>query len=197
MAGIFACNIYIKLCYGIVFWTVNCKPATTMKKLFFTIATVIIAVAASAQKSDKPIIYSIGIHAAIPTGDLSTISGFGYGFSVQGEYKIIQPLGLTGSIGFLNYAGKTINVGGNTYSYSSTTQVPVLVGARFYFNDKIYATGQLGFSFFNNGLGTAFTYAPGIGTKLGYRFDGTLRYLASSKNGGTFSSLDLRVAYNF
>lgn len=173
-----------------------------MKKLFFTATIAITAFIASAQTIDKPIIYSLGVHGALPTGDLSTISGFGYGISVQGEYKETSTLGLTGSIGFLNYAGKSIsvNVNGTSYTnnYSSTTQVPVLVGAKLYFGYKLFATGQIGVSFFNNGLGTAFTFAPGIGSRLGNgNFDATLRYLSSPKNGSSLSGLDLRLAYNF
>ncbi len=169
-----------------------------MKKLLFTVATAITAFIASAQAIDKPVTYSLGVHGAIPTGDLSTYSGVGFGLSVQGEYKTIASLGLTGSIGFLNYAGKTFNAGGTSYSYSSTTQVPVLVGAKLYFGYKLFATGQVGLSFFNNGFGTAFTFAPGIGSRLGNgNFDLALRYLASPKNGGSLSALDLRLAYNF
>ena len=169
-----------------------------MKKLIFTAAIALTALIVSAQPIDKPITYSLGIHGAIPTGDLSSIAGFGYGLSVQGEYKTIPSLGLTGSIGFLNYAGKTVNIGAFSDNTSSTTQVPVLVGAKLYFGYKLFVTGQVGLSFFNNGFGTAFTFAPGIGSRLGNgNFDATLRYLASPKNGGSLSGLDLRLAYNF
>jgi hypothetical protein len=48
-----------------------------------------------------------------------------------------------------------------------------------------------------DGGGTAFLYAPGIGYMLDGGFEAGVRYEGWSKSDGTISQIALRLAYNF
>jgi len=73
----------------------------------------------------------------------------------------------------------------------------VLAGAKHYFTDNIYGHAQVGLSFFNHGVGSAFTYCPGVGIKASDNIDVLVKYQAASKSGSTASFLGARVAYTF
>lgn len=62
----------------------------------------------------------------------------------------------------------------------------------------MYGHAQLGYAVSTqSGGGGAFAYAPSIGYYVSPNLDLALKYLASSKNGATDGSVNLRVAYNF
>ena len=171
-----------------------------MKKIVLTILIAFVSCGLFAQKKEKKMIYSIGVHALIPV-DYISFANIRAGASVQAEYKISHLIGLTGSVGVVTYSWRQSLFVDNVLQWTkklTVLQLHVLAGARFYFNNKIYASGQVGASFFNESfLHTAFTYAPGVGTKIGKKFDVTLRYIDVPKYTKTFSNFDLRFAYNF
>jgi hypothetical protein len=169
-----------------------------MKKIILTTSMTCFCLYLFAQNS-KLITYSIGLHALVPANYIS-VANIRPGASLQAEYRITHSISLTGSIGIATYAWwRAVYVDSTLFSIKKITliQVPILIGARFYFNNKIYASGQVGASFFNQNLGAAFTYAPGVGTRIGKKFDATLRYIGVTKYPKSFSNLDLRFAYNF
>ncbi len=169
-----------------------------MKKLTLSLAVMAISFCATAQKSEQPLKFSVGVEAGLPVGDFKTTSKFGIGGSLQGEYAAAETVGITLSAGYLSFGGKTVDLGeGISGKLPSTSVVPVLAGAKIYFAEKVYGHAQVGMSFFNNGLGSAFTYSPGIGVKASDNIDVLVKYQAASKNGGTLSFIGLRLAYNF
>ena len=105
---------------------------------------------------------------------------------------IANKVGLTGNVGYINYAGKTINGRKN----ASISQIPVLAGIRYYIVKDIYLSLQSGVSIFNQDRGSAFTFAPGLGAKFSV-IDATLKFMGASKDGGGLSTVGLRVAYSF
>ena len=150
--------------------------------------------------SDKDLKFSIGVIGALPTGDLKTTSKFGIGGSIQGEYKAAPDFGLTLSLDYISFSGKSFSDGTNSVSGPTLSLIPILAGGRYYFGGGAYASAQVGvtiakFSGFPSS--SAFTYAPGIGYYLSPNFDLLLKYQAASKSGSTLSFIGLRAAYNF
>ena len=173
-----------------------------MKKVILSLAIVAIAsLSASAQKekaASKDLKFSVGAEIALPVGDFNKSNSIGFGGSAQAEYKAAESLGLTLNAGFLTFSGKTVE----GFKVPSLSLIPVLVGAKYYFTEKVYGHAQLGLSFASTKLDgvsystSAFTYAPAIGFMASENFDISLRYQAYSKS-GTTAFLGLRAAYTF
>ena len=134
----------------------------------------------------------------LPIGDFSDISSVGFGASLMGEYPASEKIGITLSVGYLTFSGKLVDFeGSGSVKLPSTSDVPVLAGLKYQITEKIYGHLQAGMSFFNNGLGSAFTYAPTIGVMASEKIDLSLKYQAATKSGGTLSFLCVRAAYIF
>ena len=169
--------------------------------------------------SNKPFIASIGIEPSIPFGHFKRYLAFGFGGSVQGEFKPGK-VGVTFNIGSVASFGKTVD----TVKYSDFKYWPVLAGLKFYLSDKAYIHPQAGAGFGSKGLGTSFWYGAGIGLNLSKAIDAELKYTgwkqntinANSTTGGTYGggttggsggtgggygghypTIGLRLAYNF
>lgn len=165
-----------------------------MKKVILSVAIVAMAtLSASAQKESaesKDFKFSIGVNAGIPVGDMKPYSSFAIGGDIQGEYVAAPNFGLTLSAGYLTYTGKN--------GASSSNFIPVLVGGKYHFTEKVYGHAQLGVSFSTaSGGGSAFTYVPSIGYDVSSNFDIALKYQAATKNSFTYSFIGLRAAYSF
>jgi hypothetical protein len=171
-----------------------------MKKIILSLAVVAIAtLTATAQKesSDKSLKFSIGVEAGLPIGSFKNSSKFGIGGSAQAEYMASENVGLTGRVGYLSFAGKTTTIGEVNVKLASISVIPVMVGGKFYFNEKVFGHAEAGLSFFNRNLGSVFTYAPGIGVKAGENVEVEVKYQGASKNGGSISFIGLRAAFTF
>ena len=170
-----------------------------MKKLIFTLAIATFGLAAGAQDkaSDKTLKFSVGVEAGLPLGDIKEIASIDIGGSLQNKYIATKTVGITLSADYLTFSNKSVNFGGGSVKLPSTSIVPVLAGAKFYFSEKFYGHAQAGLSFFNNGGGSAFTYAPALGVMASENIDISLKYQGASKTGSTISFIGLRVAYGF
>ncbi|MFT3679770.1 MAG: outer membrane beta-barrel protein [Ferruginibacter sp.] len=173
-----------------------------MKKVILSVAVFAIAsLSATAQKeaaSDKQLKFSVGVEAGLPIGDAKEGYSFGIGGSAQAEYAAAENVALTLNAGYITLLGKTIE----EEKVPSLKLIPVLAGAKFFFNEKVYGHAQLGMTFASvkvagiSASTSAFTYAPGIGVQAAENFDVELKYQAYSK-GGTTSFIGLRAAYTF
>lgn len=154
-----------------------------MRKFILSFAILAFAMGAKAQDTR----FSIAANAGIPT---TTGLSFAVGGDVQADFGVAASTFITASAGYENYSVK----GGGSYG-----MIPLLAGAKFGFGESgVYGHAQLGYSFSTtSGGGGAFAYAPSIGYNFSKNFDGSLKYLASSKNGFTTGSLNVRLAYNF
>ncbi len=180
-----------------------------MKKVIFTLAIAALGLTAGAQdKSDKTLKFSVGVEAALPIGDFKEAASFGFGGSLMGEYAVAETVGITLSAGYLTFGGKDIEtITGfdpitfqpiyGTVKGPSYGIIPVLAGAKFLFGEKFYGHAQAGMSFFNNGGGSAFTYAPTLGVMATPNVDISVKYQAATKGGATTSFIGLRAAYAF
>jgi hypothetical protein len=169
-----------------------------MKKLVLIVVIAFASASSFAQDTEKKnVVISVGAELAAPVGNLGDASSFGLGATAQLEYMATSNVGLTLNAGYINYFGKDYTLPGyGTQKYESLGQIPVLAGARYYFIKDIYISGQLGFSSFTKDRGTGFSYAPGIGIKFSV-LDATLKYLGTSRDGGSLSNVGLRIAYSF
>lgn len=65
----------------------------------------------------------------------------------------------------------TLSAGYQNYSLKagagSTYMIPLLVGVKFPFSDKVYGHAQAGYGFGEGSGSGAFGYAPSIGTSIG------------------------------
>ena len=157
---------------------------------------------AQTSKSDDVGKFSIGIDPGLPVGNASN----GYNFAIGGDLKYAMPVAenfdISLSAGYQAFLGKTItiNFGGQSASDKVPTlkAIPVKLAGRYNFNGPVGFFGEVGFgaAFIQDGGGTAFLYAPGVGYAMDGGFEVGVRYEGWSKN-GSFSQIGLRVAYSF
>lgn len=163
-----------------------------MKKLILAFAVVAFAtLSTQAQDAAKSTRLSIGLNAGIPTSSPSLYS-IAFGADLQADFSVAPTTMITASAGYESYSIKS------KYGSGSTYFIPVLGGAKFLFGaeQKMYGHAQLGYGFAKGGSG-AFAYAPSLGYMFSPNLDGSIKYLAFSKNSSTFGSVNLRIAYNF
>jgi len=159
-----------------------------MRKLMLIIAIAGFSFSASAQQAPTKISIAANIGAPTTTG-----YKLAYGVDLQADFPVASALAITASAGYENYHWK---VGG--YS-DNVGYIPLLGGAKFNFGEsKAYGHAQLGYGIATaKGGEGAFAYAPSIGYNFSPNLDGSIKYLAMSKNGSTLGSVNLRIAYNF
>ena len=166
-----------------------------MKKLILSLAITAIAFSASAQKSKEAegskLKFSVGADLGLPVGAYSSVASFAYGGDLELDYGMCSTFSLNLSAGYLSFSGKS------GYSISGGL-IPVLLGGRYWFSPKVYGSAQAGLSFSSSsGGGSAFTYAPGVGFKVGENLDILAKYQSATKNGFETSYAGVRVGYTF
>lgn len=184
-----------------------------MKKFLFATVLALVSFGAFAQ-DEKPLTFSIGVDGAVPmgnwfnsgTGKFSDFYSLGFGGSAQANYNLDESLALTLNVGYISYMPKTIS----SVKMPSFSVVPVMAGMEYNFTPQIFASAQLGYSFYggkaiDGGSLSGFSYAPGIGFRFAEKFSALLKYQGTSakwKEGsvsekGSFSHLGIRLAYSF
>jgi len=162
-------------------------------KLFMFAVLVALTLSVYAQSTDeKPFKIGVGALIGLPVGDMADFASLAFGFDALCEYAVAPEFAVTLSAGYLDWAKKS-GLSGVKFGL-----IPVLVGAKYYFAEKIYGSAQLGISFSTtSGGGSAFTFAPGVGMKLTDNIDLLLKYQSASKNGGNTSFIGLRAGISF
>lgn len=155
-------------------------------------AVTLTALSANAQNS-KPTSLSVAVNIGVPTSSPSVYS-LAFGADLQADFSVAATTKITASAGYENFSVKS------KYGSGSDGFIPLLAGAKFFFGEgsKAYGHAQLGYGVATqSGGGGAFAYAPSIGYYFNPKFDGSLKYLAFSKNGATLGMIGIRLAYNF
>ena len=172
-----------------------------MRKVLLLAVLIVSAVTASFAQTSKTSTggkFSIGIDPGLPVGDANNYSSFAIG----GDLKYAIPAGtnfdVSLSAGYEVFIGKTIDFAGQSVKASDLKGIPVKVAGRYNFNGAsgFFAEFGVGAAFIQDGGGTAFLYAPGVGYAVDGGFEVGVRYEGWSKN-GTVSQIGLRVAYSF
>jgi hypothetical protein len=140
--------------------------------------------------------FSLGPYAEIawPRGDLGQTNKNGIGAGFGGDIRLGK-LGLTGSIGFIHFGGKTVNTGDAMEDLPANNVIPVRAGLKFHVFPLVYAKLEGGVAKYTNGDNAAFILSPGVGVRL-LGFDVQAKYEAWIKDGNS-SFLGLKVGYNF
>jgi hypothetical protein len=167
--------------------------------------------AVKSSSSSNGVLFSIGIDAGIPTGNLSNGYNWNLGGSVQADIPVAHQLFVTVNAGYNNLYGKD-NAYGTGLTATNIQLLPVKAGLKFFPVSNFYIQGEAGAAFALNksDLGfdntAAFIYAPQIGVQFplgGKSFiDAGIRYEASTKfnstvDNSTVNFFGLRVAYAF
>jgi len=175
-----------------------------MKKLLLSLALVAgLGFAANAQTEGAVRKLSVGAEFGLPVGDFSEDNMFAGG-SLQYEHPVAKSLNLTVSGGYLvNFlTGDAKSFAESLGAKTSAGYIPLKAGAKYYFGGNFYGAGELGASIgTENGAGTAFAFAPGIGASFSVAdkssLDFGVRYENWSQDGGSRGFIGIRAAYAF
>lgn len=125
------------------------------KKLFTLLAAgaIVLSVATttSAKGGDNGRL-SIGAELALPMGTFGDQSGMGFGVSARYEMPMGDNLALMGTVGYLTFGKKSLDVLGYKYEYTNSF-IPIQVGAKYYFTEQqngLYGSFQLGITMFSS-----------------------------------------------
>jgi|GEM_PF-1210810 len=166
-----------------------------MIKLFFTVFlfTLFIGVASAQKETRKSsgTALSLGAELSLPVGLFGQVYSSGIGASVQENFVINKQIALIIFAAYINYSLK------NTYGGGSNGYIPVLGGVEVSISPLIFASARLGVTFRTQGLGTTFTYSPGIGFRISRNFTALLKYVGQTRSAINSSSVGLRAAYVF
>ena len=139
-------------------------------------------------------IWSIGAEVGLPVGDASDFYSTVLGASLKYDIPVAQSTFFNVSAGYNAFMLKDRFKNRFTKSYGA---IPLKAGLKYYADQRFFIEGQLGAAFgTNDGAGTSFVYAPGVGYTFAGGIEAGLRYEAWSNN-GTLGQLGLRVAVNF
>jgi hypothetical protein len=172
-----------------------------MRKVLLLAVLIVSAVTASfaqTSKSNSGGKFSIGIDPGLPVGSASDYSSFAIGGDLKYAIPAAANFDVSLSAGYSVFIGKTYNIAGQSISGGDLKGIPVKVAGRYNFNGSTGFFGEFGVgaAFIQDGGGTAFVYAPGIGYAADGGFEVGLRYEGWSKT-GTVSEIGLRLAYSF
>ncbi len=175
---------------------------TTMKKLTKLAAAAIAGVAlfigtnANAQ-SDSKLRFGIGVEAGVPTGAASDGSNIYLGITPRLQYGADEGLAWTLTSGYYNFFGKSVNGTGGNVKFGDIGMVPVKLGVKGFFADKLYFGAEAGAGFETNGNSqTKLIVSPGLGF-ANDKWDISARYENFSGQGLNYGLAGLRVAYGF
>jgi hypothetical protein len=172
-----------------------------MRKILLIAVLIVSAASASfaqTSKSSSSGKFSIGVDPGLPVGSVSDVSSFAIGGDLKYSLPAATNFDVSLSAGYSVFIGKTIDVFGQSVKVSSLKAIPVKVGGRYNFNGATGFFGEfaVGAAFIQDGGGTAFVYAPGIGYALDGGFEIGVRYEGWSKS-GSIGQIGARLAYSF
>lgn len=141
--------------------------------------------------------FSLGpyIEAGFPTGDLSDTHNTGIGAGLSADIKLVGGLGVTGSIGYMRFGGKTVN----SVEYNALQAIPVRAGLKYKFPfPLLYVKLEGGAANFTGKYsGSSFIVSPGIGIRV-LGLDVQAKYEAWVRSEyDSPSFFGLKAGYNF
>jgi len=118
----------------------------------------------------------------VPVGSFADITNTGIGGSIIGEYVVSNRVSIILSVSYQNFPGdfNKFAVGGKTYDVA-VNSIPLLAGARYYFNKNIFGILETGTHFFRvsadvsdiynkDKLSTEYETKFGAGAGAGFRY---------------------------
>jgi len=174
-------------------WQEVCVFAAKLyMKFVFIIGFLFISMSAIAQLKG----FSLGPFAEIatPTGDFKETHKNGYGAGLGADIRLGK-IGLTGSVGYMQFGGKSIQVEGEQIKVAALKAVPMRVGLKYRFVPAIYGKLESGVAKFTGGDESAFIFSPGIGIRI-LGLDVQAKY-EIWKADQTYTFIGLKAGFNF
>jgi hypothetical protein len=120
---------------------------------------------------DKKIVAGADLQFVLPVGDLGNATGPQIGALLRGGYRVMPALEITARIGYLYGLSKSQgSVLGQSYS-TSVSNIPIWVGARYYFMDApagFYGDAELALNLLSVNASFAGTSASTGATREGF-----------------------------
>lgn len=148
----------------------------------------------NAQSDDsKALRLGIGLSGGLPVGKVtSEVNSFVLGGDVRLQKDFTSNISGVLSAGYNEWFVK------DQYGGGSSGMVPVKAGAKIFFAEHAYFSGELGAGFGTaKGAKTAFLWAPGIGYGWDNGLDLGLRYEGAEYKNASAGQVALRIAYGF
>ena len=134
------------------------------------------------------------VEAAWPSGDSKQSNKNGFGAGIGADIRLGKA-GVTGSVGYMYFGGKTVYTGNENTEMPSYNVIPVRFGIKYRLAPAIYAKLESGVARFTNDKESALIFSPGLGIRI-LGLDVQAKY-ELWKNDQTFSFLGLKAAINF
>ena len=134
------------------------------------------------------------VEAAWPSGDFKQSNKNGFGAGLTADIRLGKA-GLTGSVGYMYFGGKTVYTGNETADMPSFNVVPTRVGIKYRLAPALYAKLESGIAKFTGDNKSAIIFSPGLGVRI-LGLDVQAKY-EIWKNEQTLSFLGLKAAINF
>ena len=140
--------------------------------------------------------FSLGPYAEMgwPAGSFqeSNKTGLGAGFGADIR---LGKIGLTGSIGYMHFGGKTLIKEGSEVDMPAIKAVPVRVGLKYRLAPFLYAKLESGVAKFTGSDESAVIFAPGISVRLlGLELQGKYEIWKQQQ---TYGFWGLKAGFNF
>ena len=134
------------------------------------------------------------VEAAWPTGDFKQSNKNGFGAGLGADIRLGK-VGLTGSVGYMYFGGRTVHTGNETADMPSFNVIPMRFGVKYRLAPGFYAKLESGVAKFTGDDESALIFSPGMGVRI-LGLDVQAKY-EIWKNGQTFSFMGLKAAFNF
>lgn len=133
-----------------------------MKKLLI-VGLLVSGIRGSAQLKG----FSIGpfVEAGWPTGSFQESNKNGFGAGLGADIRLGK-IGVTGSVGYMQFGGKTIDKGDGAVKMPVLNAVPVRAGLKYRLAPAIYAKFESGVAKFTKSDESALIISPGIGVRV-------------------------------
>ena len=140
--------------------------------------------------------FSLGPFAetGMPTGNFKETNKNGYGAGFGADVRLGK-IGVTGSVGYMHFGGKTINKAGENIDMPAIKAVPVRVGLKYRIVPALYAKLESGVAKFTGSDQSAIIFSPGIGIRI-LGLDVQAKYEVWKKE-QTYSFWGLKAGINF
>ncbi len=129
-----------------------------------------------------------------PTGNFKETNKNGYGAGFGADVRLGK-IGVTGSVGYMHFGGKTINKAGENIDMPAIKAVPVRVGLKYRIVPALYAKLESGVAKFTGSDQSAIIFSPGIGIRI-LGLDVQAKYEVWKKE-QTYSFWGLKAGINF
>ena len=138
--------------------------------------------------------FKLGAHVGLPVGDASDVSSFVAGVDASYLFPVSAEVNLGITSGYNIFFGKDVH----GYKFDNLNLVPIAGTLQYRATPEFSISADLGYGFlFADGESDGgFYYQPKVAYHFGPSED-NLGYMGVSKNGYSYSSINLGYAYSF